>query len=109
VQGRICSKVVDLMVEHYMVIVLEGSQVEVQVDRKTVQVMKLLASIGLRLKMMAGPVVEKRVVVHLPAVKSCEVERGLLAVVEAALVLLLHHMQALVGASRDLADLEKET
>lgn len=36
VQGRICSRVAALLVEHYMVIVLEGSLAVVQAVRKTV-------------------------------------------------------------------------
>ncbi len=36
VQGRICSRVAALLVEHYMVIVLEESLAVVQAVRKTV-------------------------------------------------------------------------
>lgn len=81
---------------------------EVQVDRKTVLVMKQLASTGLRLKMMAGQLVGKRVEARLPMVKSCEEERDLLEVGEVVLVLLLHHTRALAEAWRDFADLKKE-
>lgn len=106
VQGRICLTVGALPVEHCMVTVLE--ELLGQVDHMTGLGIRQSASTGLQLKMTAGQLVGKSVAVHLRVVRSFEGEQDPLAVGAVVLVLLLHHMQALVEAWRDSAGLGKE-